>query len=64
MKVAAVGVLVLLLVACSGRQVYDAAQGWRQSECNHEVDAQERQHCLDEAAKTYDRYERQRQGGR
>lgn len=64
MKVATLGVLVLLLSACTGRQVYDSAQGWRQSECNREVDAQKRQLCLDEAAKSYDSYESQRQGGR
>lgn len=66
MKTMRISLLVLsaslLLAACSGHQVYDSAQGLRQSECNKQVDAQKQQQCLDEANKSYETYDKERKG--
>lgn len=52
--------VVLLLGACTSRQVYDAGLGWRQNECNRMVDAAERARCLETANKDYDGYSREK----
>ncbi len=52
--------LFLLLAACSGRQAYDAGQGWRQSECSREISPEKQQQCLDEANKPFEVYQRER----
>lgn len=49
-----------LLTACSSQGVYDSAQGFRQSECNKQVDAQKQQQCLETANKPYDAYDSER----
>lgn len=53
-------ILLLLLAACSGRQVYDAGQGWRQSECSKESSPEKQQQCLDEANRPFELYQRER----
>ena len=48
--------LAFLAIGCTGRQVYDSAAGWRQSECNKIVDDAARTKCLETANQDYDRY--------
>jgi hypothetical protein len=49
------------LTGCSNRQVYDSLQGAKQNECNKIADNNERQRCFDDAGKSYDRYQRERE---
>lgn len=48
------------LFACSGEQVYNSLQGARENECQQIVDATQRNQCLENAHKSYDKYDRQR----
>ncbi len=50
---------MLLLGACTSRQVYDAGAGWRQNECNKSIDAGERARCMETATRDYDAYRKQ-----
>ena len=45
-----------LLAACSSQQLYNAGQGWQQSECQKLQDAAERQRCDKSTAMSYDKY--------
>jgi outer membrane murein-binding lipoprotein Lpp len=49
----------LLSCGCSSRQVYDAAAGWRQTECNKLLDDAARARCLATAGQDYDAYRKQ-----
>jgi hypothetical protein len=52
---------LFLLAGCSNREVYDSMQGAKQNECNKIVDNNERQRCFEDANKSYDRYQRERE---
>ena len=49
----------LPITGCTGRQVYDSAAGWRQSECNKILDDAARAKCMETASKDYDRYRKE-----
>ncbi|MFZ5875691.1 MAG: hypothetical protein ACOYXU_04690 [Nitrospirota bacterium] len=49
-------VLLLLVSACSSRQLYDAGEGWRRHECNRLLDYDERARCMETATMPYDTY--------
>lgn len=49
----------LLTSGCTGRQVYDSAAGWRQSECDKLLDDAARAKCMETANKDYDRYRKE-----
>jgi hypothetical protein len=52
-------VAVLLVAACSSRQLYDAGSGWRHGECNRAIESAERARCMDTASKDHDSYRRE-----
>ena len=52
--------LCALLAGCTSREVYDAAGGWRQQECQKLVDEQARARCLESANRDYDTYRKQK----
>jgi hypothetical protein len=52
--------LPLALAACSGRQLYESAVGWSQSECQKMLDSAQRTGCMESASKDYDTYGRER----
>ena len=39
----------LALAACTGRQVYESAAGWRQIECQKTLDDADRARCMETA---------------
>ena len=43
---------------CSSEQIYNAAQGWRRSECYKIGDLDQRERCLKEASRPYDAYDK------
>lgn len=53
--------VLLMSYGCSNREVYDSLQGAKQNECNKVVDNNERQRCFEDANKSYDRYQRERE---
>lgn len=53
--------LVLMLAACSERQVYQSSQGWRQNECGKIVDVEKNEACLRDANKPYTDYQKDRE---
>lgn len=53
-------VCALVLIACSGRQVYESAAGWRQNECQKILESADRARCMETATKDYDAYSRQK----
>ena len=55
---------VQILGACSNAEVYNSMQGAREQECQHIVDAAQRNQCLDSAHMSHDRYEQQRNESR
>lgn len=57
----ACGLLLIVLSggACTERQLYDSAAGWRQTECNKILDDTARTKCMETANQDYDRYRRQ-----
>lgn len=57
----ACGLLLIALLsgACTERQLYDSAAGWRQSECNKILDDAARTRCMETANQDYDRYRKQ-----
>jgi len=58
MKWFALGMMVLL-VACSNKSIYDGMQESNRQECNKMPDYQ-RQQCLDENSQSYEDYKRDR----
>ena len=52
--------VLLGLAACSGEQVYNSAQGWRENECNKLLDPARQQACLEQARKPYDDYRKEK----
>ena len=50
----------LVLTACSGRQVYESAAGWRQNECQKILEDADRARCMETATKDYDAYSKQK----
>lgn len=61
MKCAAIAVIAagILVCGCGSRQVYDAAAGWRQTECNKLLDDAARARCLATANQDFDTYRKQ-----
>jgi len=57
-----IGASLLALAACSGRQIYQSAAGWRQNECQRILENAERARCLESANKDYDSYRKERDG--
>jgi Flp pilus assembly protein TadD len=55
-----IAALLFALAACSGRQVYQSALGWRQGECQKMLDSAERARCMESAGKDYDTYSKER----
>ena len=53
-------VCALGLAACSGRQLYESAAGWRQNECQKILESADRARCMETATKEYDAYSRQK----
>ena len=51
---------MVALAACSGRQIYQSATGWRQNECQKVLESGERARCLETANKDYDGYRREK----
>jgi hypothetical protein len=51
---------MLLLAACSGKQIYESAAGWRQNECQKVLESAERTRCMEAASKDYDSYSREK----
>jgi hypothetical protein len=47
---------VWLAVACSSKEIYDAAAGWRRNECYKIGDPDQRERCMKEADRPYDAY--------
>jgi hypothetical protein len=45
-----------LLAACSPKQLYDSAAGWREAECNKILDTPRRERCMKEAQQPYEEY--------
>lgn len=56
----AILVSALVLAACSGRQVYESAAGWRQNECQKILEGADRARCMETANKDYDTYNKQK----
>lgn len=54
-------VLALSLAACTSEQVYNAGQGWRQSQCNKNLDKAEYDRCMGQANTPYGTYKRETQ---
>jgi hypothetical protein len=54
----------LTMAACSSEQVYNSGKAWRMSECDRIENSQERARCREEANRSYDEYERDREGQR
>ena len=52
--------IALMLIGCTNRQVYNAMQGARESQCRKIADGQKRDVCFESAREPYDNYERQR----
>jgi hypothetical protein len=50
--------VLLLLAACSERQLYDSARGWRENECMQILDTPRRERCLNEARMSNDEYKK------
>jgi hypothetical protein len=57
-----IAALLLALAACSDRQLYQSAAGWRQNECQKILENAERARCLEAANKDYDSYRKERDG--
>lgn len=53
--------ITLLLSACSAQQLYHSGQDWQRNECRKISDASERSRCLQNAATSYDQYQRESQ---
>jgi hypothetical protein len=51
---------MLLLAACSGKQIYESAAGWRQNECQKILESAGRARCMEAASKDYDSYNREK----
>jgi hypothetical protein len=49
---------LLLLAACTSRQIYNSAAGWRQNECQKILENDERARCMQTANKDYDSYKK------
>ena len=50
---------LLLLVGCSSRQMYDAAQFWQRNECGKIKDDREYENCMQAASSRYETYQRE-----
>ena len=48
------------LAACSGKQIYESATGWRQNECQKILESSEHTRCMESANKDYDSYRREK----
>lgn len=55
---------VQTLGACSNAEVYNSLQGAREQECQQIVDALQRNQCLDNAHKSHEQFERERNESR
>jgi hypothetical protein len=49
-----------LLVACSGRQMYESTQSLRRSQCDQVVDSAEHHRCMEAADMDYERYRKEK----
>lgn len=47
---------LVLLAACSSKELYQTGQGWQKQECQKLQDTAERQRCEKSAALSYERY--------
>jgi hypothetical protein len=47
------------IVACTDRQLYNNAQGWRENECNKILDTPRRERCMKEARQSHEEYRKQ-----
>ena len=54
-------VSALVLTACSDRQIYESAAGWRQHECQKILEGADRDRCMETATKDYETYSRQKE---
>jgi hypothetical protein len=61
-RILSVAVLALMLSACTGRQVYQSAAGWRMNECQKILEDAERARCMQSANKDYDTYKKEKGG--
>ena len=52
--------VALLTSACTSRQMYDSAAGWRHHECDKILDEAARARCTETASKDYDTYRKER----
>ena len=50
---------LMLLNACSIQQGYASAQAWRNNQCLHIMDSQERLRCLKEINQSYHNYSKE-----
>lgn len=51
--------VALLTSACTTRQMYDSAAGWRRHECDKILDEAARARCMETASKDYDTYRKE-----
>lgn len=51
---------MLVLVGCSGRQIYQSGAGWRLNECQKILEDSDRARCVQQANKDYDTYSMER----
>lgn len=58
-KLALLAAALSSLVACTDRQLYNNAQGWREAECNRILDTPRRERCMKEARQSHEEYRKQ-----
>ena len=63
-RAAAILLSMQIVSACSNQQAYNSLQGARENECLKVVDAAQRNQCVDNAHKPYDKFEQQRNESR
>ena len=51
--------VALLASACTSRQMYDSAAGWRHHECDKLLGDAARARCIETASKDYDTYRKE-----
>ena len=49
--------------ACTGEQTYAAGQAWQRNQCARILDKAEYERCMNDAARSYDSYKREKSAG-
>jgi len=58
-SIACLTLVTMVMTACTSRQMYDSAAGWRRTECNKLLEDAARARCMETAGKDYDTYRKE-----